>query len=265
MTTVLSQIRTSFVVALALAVGTFLSNSQATADVLSDILSECQNLGASQYQIMFTSQGVTDATSTDINYYNGFVRDQAAAASTYLNQIAPGATWNAIASTPTADARDNVPTSAYVPIFDTLGHLLYAGGDGTTIWSGQYLQAPILYDQYGDMGYSRPIFTESGLQDVDFHPPYAWTGTNRDGKGAPGNELGTPYPVITQFNFTNALNEEGPAPPNSWTPSSTDQLYMLALSSEIPATVPEPTTLLVWSGLGAVGLIAAWRKRKQAA
>jgi len=29
--------------------------------------------------------------------------------------------------------------------------------------------------------------------------------------------------------------------------------------------VPEPTTLLVWSGLGAVGLAAAWRRRKRVA
>jgi hypothetical protein len=29
--------------------------------------------------------------------------------------------------------------------------------------------------------------------------------------------------------------------------------------------VPEPFTLLVWSGLGAMGLIAAWRRRKRAA
>jgi len=29
--------------------------------------------------------------------------------------------------------------------------------------------------------------------------------------------------------------------------------------------VPEPTTLIVWSGLGAVGLAAAWRRRKRAA
>jgi len=29
--------------------------------------------------------------------------------------------------------------------------------------------------------------------------------------------------------------------------------------------IPEPTTLIVWSGLGAVGLIAAWRRRRQGA
>jgi MYXO-CTERM domain-containing protein len=29
--------------------------------------------------------------------------------------------------------------------------------------------------------------------------------------------------------------------------------------------VPEPSTLVLWTGLGAVGLIAAWRRRKRAA
>jgi len=30
-----------------------------------------------------------------------------------------------------------------------------------------------------------------------------------------------------------------------------------------PSPVPEPTTLIVWSGLGVVGLVAAWRRRRQ--
>jgi len=34
---------------------------------------------------------------------------------------------------------------------------------------------------------------------------------------------------------------------------------------ELSSAVPEPTTLLVWSGLGAMGLVMAWRRRKRAA
>jgi MYXO-CTERM domain-containing protein len=34
---------------------------------------------------------------------------------------------------------------------------------------------------------------------------------------------------------------------------------------EPTGVVPEPTTLLVWSGLGAMGLVAAWRRRRRAA
>jgi MYXO-CTERM domain-containing protein len=30
------------------------------------------------------------------------------------------------------------------------------------------------------------------------------------------------------------------------------------------AVIPEPTTLVLWPGLGAVGLIAAWRRRRHA-
>jgi hypothetical protein len=29
--------------------------------------------------------------------------------------------------------------------------------------------------------------------------------------------------------------------------------------------IPEPSTLIIWSGLGAMGLIAAWRRRKHQA
>jgi hypothetical protein len=36
-------------------------------------------------------------------------------------------------------------------------------------------------------------------------------------------------------------------------------------SPAAPPTTPEPSTILVWSGLGALGLVMVWRKRKQVA
>ena len=76
----------------------------------------------SQYQILFVTAATTEATSSDINYYNGFVSTQAAPINAWLPA---GTSWTAVASTVEASAVDNV-TRAYVPVYDTLGHKLAA-------------------------------------------------------------------------------------------------------------------------------------------
>jgi hypothetical protein len=35
--------------------------------------------------------------------------------------------------------------------------------------------------------------------------------------------------------------------------------------TQYPTAVPEPSTLLIWSGLGAIGLVAVWRRRRRQA
>jgi len=44
----------------------------------------------------------------------------------------------------------------------------------------------------------------------------------------------------------------------------TDESYDVGFRVASSSPVPEPSTLVLWSGLGAMGLIAAWRRRKRA-
>jgi len=51
----------------------------------------------------------------------------------------------------------------------------------------------------------------------------------------------------------------------TWNDVLADYPNMDACVVEYSSTVPEPSALFVWSGLGAMGLIAAWRRLKRAA
>lgn len=80
------------------------------------------------FRIAFVTSGLTNATATDINYYNTFVSTEAASY-TYEGQAI---TWKAIASTASIDARDNiggfgsaVPEPTSMAIFG-LGALCFA-------------------------------------------------------------------------------------------------------------------------------------------
>ena len=56
-----------------------------------------------------------------------------------------------------------------------------------------------------------------------------------------------------------AINDNGQIVGVGYNPSGYEHAFLLT-----PPTVPEPSTLLIWSGLGAMGLIATWRRRKRA-
>lgn len=131
----------------------------------------------SQFQIIFVTLGRTGAYSSDIDYYNGFVRDQAA-----QNPDLPNVIWNAVVSTQSGvDARDNAPSDG-LPIYNTAGQLvtdLPTGIYGNLEWGD--LQHQILFDQFGHM--------LDGTATLDDHP---WTGSRYDGVGTPGYRLGNP-------------------------------------------------------------------------
>ena len=67
-----------------------------------------------QYRLAFVTNGTTLATSTDIAAYNTFVT---AEANTQPELVTLGATWAAIGSTPTDDARDNTGTNVTVRLW----------------------------------------------------------------------------------------------------------------------------------------------------
>ena len=152
---------------------------QVRADVLADIKAECLSLGATQYQIAFVTAGTTTVGSADISYYNAFVSAQAtgAYATGTLSTIAPegSTTWKAIVSTPTSNARENAPSYANVPIFNTAGELVASGS--SQLWSGTEILNPIKYDQDGASIYGRLSW-------------WVWTGTDSYGLAVPGYALG---------------------------------------------------------------------------
>ena len=128
----------------------------------------------SQYQLLFVTADTTDATSSDINDYNLM-----ASYSASLNSMLPAATWQAIVSTPSVNAMTNAPWAG-VPVYNTQGVLL-SDANGIYFFAG-FSVAPVEFDQYGNTAPENWI----------------WTGTNNDGNGLAGHELGTAIPVTGQ-------------------------------------------------------------------
>ncbi len=88
-----------------------------------------------QYRLAFVTSTTRDATSSNIADYNAFVTT---AANSQTDLLALGATWKAIASTNSVDARDNTatnPTSTGVPIFLLDGTTKIADGN-SDLWDG---------------------------------------------------------------------------------------------------------------------------------
>ncbi len=123
------------------------------------------------YRLAFITRGTTTATSSNIADYNAFVT---AVAHSSPELLALNSTWKAIVSTPTVHARDNTDTnftqSQGVSIFTLDGDTL---GSNLSIWNSG-LNNGLHKDEFEEL-----------VEDV------VWTGTNPDGTGAIGLELGT--------------------------------------------------------------------------
>jgi hypothetical protein len=102
-----------------------------------------------QYRLAFVTSTQRDATSSDIADYNTFVQNVAGSVTDLANL---GASWTAIASTSTVDARDNTNTNPAsgpgVPMYNLAGQRIAAGNP--ELWDG-FLDpgAPILYTESG--------------------------------------------------------------------------------------------------------------------
>jgi len=118
-------------------------------------------------------------------------------------------------------------------------------------------------------------FTRIGLYGANGGISYPWwtaeafdanhtllSSVSQSGGGVGGGSLLPPEtytlngPGITFVTFSRS--------DTNWTAFSSIILDDLTFPTGSPS-VPEPSTFLLWSGLGAVGLIAAWRRRKRAA
>ena len=199
-----------------------------------------------QYRLAFVTSTTQDATSDVIAKYNQFVDNLANAASSPLEGL--DATWTAIASTPTVDARDNTqtnPDSAIgVPIYNLNGEVVAA--DNADLWDGS-IQAAINHDEFGDL----TAFS------------FAWTGTETDGEGITWFELGG-------FFGSTTLGVP-PATTGEWVLDGTfiesvKQFPVYGLSSMLTVAgkpVPEPATILLL-GSGLVALAGLRRKGRKA-
>ena len=161
-----------------------------------------------------------------------------------------GATWTAIASTATVDARDNTgtnPSSKGVPIYrldDTLIAI-----DNSDLWDGDILN-PISIDETG-ASFSGTV----------------WTGTSALG-GAAGGHLGAPDPILI-LGFAAYGTTDYPADvwPNWWIYSndapSDARLPFYAISSPltVPSAVPIPGAVFLFGGALAGLLGVSWRRR----
>ncbi len=211
----------------------------------------------SQYRLVFVTADVYTATDGLSSDYNTYVNNEANnLAGNTGSPIAGLSTWDAIVSTPGLDAIDNVGADPGVPLYDLNGNLVALDAStapfglfGPTTGSPLPHQDQIVFDEFGSVAPA-----DSGYLSV------AWTGTNPDGTGAAGFQLGTTLHTSSIAGLTQGITSNW----IYWTsPLQTTRLELYAISHVLTvpfASVPEPAA----GGLLAVGLgfvFAVRRKR----
>lgn len=185
-----------------------------------------------QYRLVFVTRESRDSTSLNIADYNAFVTTQANAVP---ELAALGATWTAIASTSTVDARDNTNTNPNtavgVPIFN-LNELLVAN-DNADLWDDT-LANPVLYDENA-FPFSVIVVTGTNVSGQAAIPLGGGAGSATAGQAA-----------LADFGWINA----GTRP-------RTEANSFYGLSSTL-TVIPEPGTAALLM-LGLVGLAAVRR------
>jgi hypothetical protein len=196
------------------------------------------------YRVIFISSEMGDATSPDISHYNTLVDSVANAGGSDLALF--GATWVVVGSTPTVDALTNIG-SFTSPVYNTAGLLVAI--NSTALWSGTLSNA-VGYDENGNS-----LLSQS-----------ADTGTNSNGTGASGFELGgiaPPSGVVFdgQANSTTSTWVAGGLLPRTFAGR-----HFYGISSDIifgaPAAVPEPGTfgLMLMGAMLTAGVLRSQRR-----
>ena len=202
----------------------------------------------SEYRLVFVTDGTYTAASSDIADYNNDVSTEANSVGALA---ALGTTWLDIGSTASITALDNIGEDPGVPLYNLDGELVantvnYIAGVGAPLFNGGYLYYLNTID-----------FDENGNLDET----YVWTGTLASGVpfidtgfGNDVNEAlgGSPYPTVGYSGCTSACWTQD-------TGASPDTLYSLYGISGIltvPASTPEPPTVVMLCLSGAVLLFA---------
>lgn len=189
----------------------------------------------SQYEILFITLDSHTPASTDIGTYNDFVAAEANLSPVLHNlTLQQGIQWHAVASTSTINAIVNAP-DGIVDIYNTQGIKLATAANG--IYNNGLL-SPVQFNQFGSTEVTQ-AYTGStiigGPEDV--------LGTDQATFGDSG-ETGTRWIDEGWVNFPAGFGKP-----------------FYALSSPI-TVVPEPSSLVLF-GVGAFGLFAFTRRRRQ--
>ncbi len=180
------------------------------------------------FRFVLVTDGIRDATSTNITEYDSFVNAQAGGA-TYNGVVV---NWLAIGSTDSVDAIDHVG-QGITPVYLSDGTLVTATTTSTGLWSGALVH-PINLDLAGN-----PV-------DPTF---FVWTGTNPAGTGF-GGPLGSERPQTGSSTGTFGDWVSSGSSPSG----DLRNLYGISSVLTVPQSVPEPSTLIMLGTALSVGL-----------
>ena len=188
-----------------------------------------------QFRFVFVTDGIRDATSSNIADYDSFVNAQAGGA-TYEGAVID---WIAIGSTGSVDAIDHVG-QGNTPVFLSDGSSVAPTTTAAGLWQGA-IAHPINLDLDGNT--VDPLF-------------FVWTGTNPFGTGF-GGPLGSPRPQTGSTTDTlGAWVASGSSPGGD-----PRHLYGISTVLTVPeSTVPEPSMLTLVGTAVAIG--SRYRRRR---
>jgi PEP-CTERM motif len=186
-----------------------------------------------EFRFVFVTDGIRDATSTNIADYDSFVNVDAGGA-TYNGVVL---NWLTIGSTDSVDAIDHVG-QANASVYMSDGTLVTSDTTATGLWSGALVHE-INLDLAGNIV-----------------PPanFVWTGTNPTGTGFGGPLGSPPTPQV------GSTTDTGGAWVSSGRSNSGDSRNFYGISSvlTVAQTVPEPSTLTMLAIALSVGLAVRW-------
>ena len=189
-----------------------------------------------QFRFVFVTDGIRDATSTNIADYDSFVNSQAGGA-TYNGVVV---SWLAIASTDSVDAIDHVG-QATAPVYLSDGTLVTTDTTPSGLWSGALVHQINL-----DLA-------------ANLVQTFVWTGTNPTGTGFGGPLGSPPTPQVGSTTDTNG----------AWVSSGRSQIgdarnfYGISSVLTVAQAVPEPSTLTMLGIALSVGLAVDWAHRRR--
>ncbi len=256
----------------------------AQADVVSDFWQGVFDAGygyGDQIRVVFVSSPVVDAKHQAYSYYDNF-GDGLASTGIVTSSFGLNADeWKPLVTTYNEQASAPVKTwiNQYkIPVFNTKGELIAESADdmlATTVNGPVTLLNSIRYDESGD-NQAPDLNNQAGFVGV-------WTGTNSMGEARSYTSFGNQYDLTVgslssnqgqiQGGYTAYGN--GNSSDGNWVdygvlPQSVFVLFgsegvsrqsIYVMSGAI--TVPEPATVVMWLGLGCIGGVVFWRKRRQ--